>query len=52
LFLFDVVSGHVKQFLQLLDAMAPVIPAKRLVFTTAVEFGASFIDNQGAPAVD
>jgi hypothetical protein len=33
--------------------MAPVIPTGRgLVFTTEVEFGTSFIDNQGAPAVD
>ena len=38
---------------QSLDTMAPVIPhGRRLVFTTAVEFGTSFIDNQGAPAVD
>jgi len=33
--------------------MAPVIPTgKELVFATAVELRASFIDNQGAPAVD
>jgi hypothetical protein len=33
--------------------MAPVIPTGGgLVFTTGVEFGASFIDNQGTPAVD
>ena len=33
--------------------MAPVIPTgKELVFATAAELRASFIDNQGAPAVD
>jgi hypothetical protein len=38
---------------QLLDTMAPVIPTGRcLVFTSAVEFGTSFIDKQDAPAVD
>jgi hypothetical protein len=38
---------------QSLNAMTPVIPTgKRLVFTAAVEFGTSFIDNQGASAVD
>ena len=38
---------------QPLDTMAPVIPTgKELVFATAVELRASFIDNQGAPAVD
>jgi hypothetical protein len=38
---------------QPLDTMAPVIPTgKELVFATAGELSASFIDNQGAPAVD
>src|ERR1035441_5560296 len=38
---------------QPLDTMAPVIPTgRRLVFATAVDLRASFIDHQGAPAVD
>jgi hypothetical protein len=51
-FSVDFLLNLTAKFPQLLDTMAPVIPAKRLVFTTPVEFGASFIDHQGAPAVD
>src|SRR5579864_833784 len=51
----NAVAGICQQhrLLQSLNTMAPVIPAgKRLAFATAVEFGASFIHNQGTPAVD
>jgi hypothetical protein len=52
-FSVDFLLNLTAKFPQLLDTMAPVIPAgRRLVFATAVRFGASFIDNQGAPAVD